>query len=466
MMSDAYRAALDSLYARLNYERAGMPLRGTGELRLARTRRLLRRLGDPQDALKIVHVAGTKGKGSTCALIAAGLKGAGLRVGLTTSPHLHRLEERFVIDGEPITEAELVDLLDTVRPAVEACDRDEPHPEDRLLTFFEVTTAMALVLFARREVDVAVLEVGMGGRLDSTNAVRPLVSVITSISFDHVRQLGPTLHHIATEKAGIIKRAGRVVSGVLNPEPREAIRSVARARRALLHELEGDIDWAYHPPAPPLRRPANGEGRTTTWRTDWGWFDLPLPGEHQARNLAVALAALDALADADPSLAVSPRQAAAGIAPLKWPARVEILGDRPWLVIDGAHNVASAEALAQTLQAHFPAVPRTLVFGTSKDKDLEGQLRALLPLFDRVVATRFVENPRAVPPIEIADTVARLFPLARTTAPHPAAALDEARRLTPADGLICVTGSLFLAGEARAVLLGLEPVYNPGPPIR
>lgn len=461
-MTSAYRAALDALYGRLNYERAGMPPLGSGDLRIGRMRRLLRRLGDPHDALKIVHVAGTKGKGSTCAMIAAVQGAAGRRVGLATSPHLHRLEERFVVDGREVDEAGLVELHDAVRPAVEAFDREDPHADARPLTFFEVTTAMTLLFFARRRVDLAVLEVGMGGRLDSTNAVRPLVSAITSISFDHVKQLGPTLAHIAAEKAGIIKRRGRVVSGVTDTEPRDAIRRVARQRRATLIELDSHFRVELEAPDHPPDRPDNGRARVVTCRRDWGRLDLPLPGRHQARNLAVALAALDELAEIDPALAVTIEQADHAFAGLTWPARVEVLGRDPWLIIDGAHNVASAEALADTLRHSFPAVPRTLVFGTSKDKDLEGQLRALLPLFDRVVATRYVENPRAVPPNEIAETVERLSGLRTQIAHDPPAALESARRITPATGLICVTGSLFLAAESRAVLLGLEPAYPSG----
>jgi dihydrofolate synthase/folylpolyglutamate synthase len=456
-MLDDYQDRLDYLYGRLNYEWVGMP-RSPTELRLGRMRRLLRRLGDPHLGLKIVHVAGTKGKGSTAAMIAAGLSGAGLRTGLHSSPHLHRLEERLCVDARPATPAEMVALVDEVRAAVEQLELDDPRMHARGSTFFEITTAMALLYFARRKVDAVVLEVGMGGRLDSTNVVHPVLSVITSIAFDHTRQLGNTLGAIATEKAGILKRGRPAVSGVVGDEPRRAIRGVARRRRARLRELGVDFTFAFEPPRRPLARPTAGRVRVRTWRGDWGTIDLPLLGVHQAHNAAVALAALDLLAEEEPSLAVRRDDVVRGFAGLRWPARVEILGDSPCLVVDGAHNAASAEALAETLQACFPPSSRTLVFGTTREKDLEGQLRPLLPLFEHVIATRYVENPRSVPPEAVAEAVSRLDGRAARLAEEPASALALARRLTAPDGLICVTGSLFLAAEARALVLGEEHV--------
>jgi dihydrofolate synthase/folylpolyglutamate synthase len=312
---------------------------------------------------------------------------------------------------------------------------------------------MGLLYFARRDVRVVVLEVGMGGRLDSTNVVHPVLAIITSISFDHTRQLGNTLAAIATEKAGILKRGRPAVSGVSAGDARQAIRRVAAQRRSALHELGVDFSYESIAPAQPLFRPMTGSVAARTWRTDWGRLSLPLLGPHQAHNASVALAALDVLAEEEPSLAVSHDDVARGFAALRWPARVELVGQDPLLVIDGAHNVASAQALAETLRTCFPPTRRTLVFGTSRDKDLRGQLKALLPSFDRVVATRYVENPRSVAPEAVAAAVSALSGhLARITA-DPAEALELARHLTAPGDLICVTGSLFLAAEARAILL-------------
>ncbi len=312
---------------------------------------------------------------------------------------------------------------------------------------------MGLLHFARRGARAVVLEVGMGGRLDSTNVIRPVLSIITSISFDHTRQLGNTLPAIASQKAGILKRGRPGIIGVRDHEAREAIRRVAEERRCPLRELDSDFWYEAVPPAAPLVGPTAGTVTARTWRTDWGTLALPLLGAHQAHNAALALAGLDLLAELEPSLAVTRSDVIEGFSTLRWPARVEVLGQQPWLVIDGAHNAASAAALAATLQTCFPPSRRTLIFGTSRDKDLEGQLRELLPAFDDVIATRFVENPRSVPPESIADCILELTGSPAHVAAEPAEAIELARRLTTPDGLICVTGSLFLAAEARAIIL-------------
>lgn len=456
-MTDAYRSSLAYLYGRLNYERLGMP-RSPADLGLRRIRRLLRALDDPQDGLTLVHVAGTKGKGSTSSMIATALQASGRKTGLFCSPHLHRLEERFTIDGRPATPEQLVDLVEAVRPVV---DRLDPIGTNGPATFFEVTTAMGLLAFARAGADAAVIEVGLGGRLDSTNAIRPAVSVITSISFDHMRLLGNTLGQIAREKAGILKRRGLAVSGVVGDEPRAAIERVAAQRFALLREIDRDFRYQYEPPQPPITGPTAGRARVETWRQDWGWLDLPLPGLHQAQNVATSLATLDALAEV--GLEVGREAVLDGLRRWRLPARVEVLGRSPWLVVDGAHNAASAEALAETLAHGFPPGPRTLIFGTTREKDLEGQLRALLPLFSRVIAAPYLENPRALSVAEVVRAVEALSGRTPITAPGPAEALAIARQITPDDGLICCTGSLFLAAEVRASVLGIESVRLPEP---
>jgi dihydrofolate synthase/folylpolyglutamate synthase len=300
--------------------------------------------------------------------------------------------------------------------------------------------------------------VGLGGRLDSTNIVHPVLSLITSIAFDHTRQLGNTLGLIAGEKAGILKRSRPAVSGVVADEPRDVIRRVARARSCPLRELGIDFTCEAHPPDPPLNRPTPGTVRVRTWRRDWGRLPLPLLGMHQAHNAAVALAGLDLLGEREPTLDLDRDAVAAGFATLRWPARVEVVGEAPWLVIDGAHNVSSAEALAETLRTCFPETPRTLVFGTSRDKDLPGQLRALCPLFDTLIASRYVRNPRFVPSETVAASMVSVAGRSTHVTRDPAEALETAFRLTPREGLICVTGSLFLAAEARAVVLGEETV--------
>jgi len=452
-MSAPYSNRLEFLYGRLDYERLGMPVKAAAlGPRLGPIRRLLRRLGDPQEAYRIVHIAGTKGKGSTAAMVAAALSAADIPTGLFTSPHLHRLEERFVVDGRPATPEQLVKLVDAIRPEVEAIDRQADRFGERALTFFDITTAMGLLHFAWSSVEAVALEVGMGGRLDSTNAVRPAVSVITTISFDHMRQLGNTLGRIAGEKAGILKRDRPAVVGVRGDEATQAIRAAAFHRRTRIRWIDHDYTYRYDPPGPE-RRPDPGSVTVETWRRSWGTVRNPAYGEHQARNAATALASLDLLAEVAPELEVGADAVRRGFEHVICPARIEVVDRAPWIVIDGAHNTTSAEALAKTLSNCFPDVPRTLIFGASREKDLVGQLRALVPLCKTVIATRYLENPRAETPEAIADAVRQATGRDARIASGPAEALETARSLSPAEGLICVTGSFFLAAEARALIL-------------
>ncbi len=248
--TSARQAALDWLLGRINYERTAAIPYQERQLKLDRMRQFLTRLGQPDASLKIVHVAGTKGKGSTSAMITGILGAAGFHTGLFSSPHLDRIEERFVVDGQPCSAAELVALLDQLRPVVRAMD-DEAASDGEPSggpTYFDITTAMALLHFVERGVDAAVLEVGLGGRLDSTNVCLPAVSVITTISFDHMKQLGYTLAAIAREKAGIIKPGVPVVCGVLEPEPQAVIAEVARAHGCRLIQLGRDFECSYQPP--------------------------------------------------------------------------------------------------------------------------------------------------------------------------------------------------------------------------
>ena len=248
--SSAHAAALDWLMARINYERTPLPHYQDRQLKLDRMRQLLTRLGQPDVGMKIIHVAGTKGKGSTCAMLSAILTAAGYRTGLFSSPHLDRIEERFAIDGVPCTSEEFVTLVDRVRAEVRAMDEEASAAHDPAggPTYFEITTAMALLHFVEHQADAVILEVGLGGRLDSTNVCLPVVSVITSISFDHMRQLGNTLAAIAREKGGIIKPGVPVVSGVTDPEPQQAIAEIALNHGCRLIQLDRDFRIQYHAP--------------------------------------------------------------------------------------------------------------------------------------------------------------------------------------------------------------------------
>jgi dihydrofolate synthase/folylpolyglutamate synthase len=456
---DRREAAMRFLLGRIDYERSRSMPYDPHQLGLGRMRELLDRLGRPERGLPVVHVAGTKGKGSTSAMIAAALSAAGLRTGLFTSPHLDRVEERIRIDGRPCEPEELVELVELVRPAVEAMNPHDPAaPGARIPTYFEIITAMALVHFARWKARAAVLEVGLGGRLDATNICSPQVSVITSISFDHTQQLGNTLAAIAWEKGGIIKPGVPVVSGVTEDEPREVIRQICRERGCRLTERGTDFDFDYEPPrhleradeCGLVRYRAGGDPGTVRSMVAHGarrQFSLRLPGRHQAANAAVALAVLQELSRA--GLDVPEAAVRRGLGELAWPARVEVLSRRPTVVLDAAHNVASIEALVETLRESFAAARRILIFASSQDKDHRGMLQRLLGCFDEILWTRYLDNPRAVPPQDLQALAVELGSRCWPIYPDPAAAWEAARRLASPDDLIVVAGSFFLAAEIR-----------------
>jgi dihydrofolate synthase/folylpolyglutamate synthase len=438
-------------YGLINYEQR-QPR--ADDLKLERMRALLARLGDPHERLRIVHVAGSKGKGSTAAMLASIFRQAGYRTGLFTSPHLCRVEERFQVDDRPISDDELTALLAEVRQAVGG----ETGAAAEGYTFFEVATAVGLLHFVRRGVEAAVLEVGLGGRLDSTNVCRPEVAIITSISFDHTLLLGNRLASIAFEKAGIIKPDRPAISGAIAAEAREVIERVCRERGAPLWQLERDFRYRYQPG----RVTADGWQRprvqVSTPAGDWPEMELNLLGEHQAANAAVALACVDRLEQLGWDL---PEKAvAAGLAGVSWPARLEVVGRRPLVVLDCAHNVASAEALVQTLRTSFAPARRLLVFAGSSDKDLAGMFRVLAPHFAHAFLTRYTDNARGVPPERLAELLRSAGHLSATLTDTPASALAAARAAAGPDDLICLTGSVFLAGELRPLLMsdaGNEP---------
>ena len=478
-------AAQEFLMGRINYEHAASMPYGPSKLRLDRMRRLLRRFDNPQDGMPIVHIAGTKGKGSTAAMVAAVLDAAGYRVGLYHSPHLNRIEERIQMNGQACTAAELADLVETIRPAAEAMDVASDGP-----TFFELMTAIALLHFARQGADLAVFEVGLGGRLDSTNVCQPSVAVITNISFDHTRQLGNTLVTIAREKAGIIKRGVPVVSGVAGPEPAAVIRDRCRSLDAPLVEIGVDFIYGYYPPSALGTTAKTHLGRMDfdhqdpppvaggQWPGHGAALKLGLPGRHQAANAAVALAAIAELQRQGWSIpAPAVRR---GLATVRWPARIEVLADVPWfdtpidrsehdtgntgavsaaptIVLDTAHNLASIEALIQTLDESFAGPRRLLVFGATGEKDIRGMLTALLPRFDEAIFTRYIHNPRGVPPEEL-DALSADLATPRIVCPTPADAWQTVRRMARPGDLVCITGSFYLAAELR------EAIFHGGIP--
>ncbi len=436
----AYAAALRYLEGLISAERPRQPYH---EVKLARMRHLLGLLGDPHARLRSVLVAGTKGKGSTAMMIAEILRAQGLRVGLTVKPHLVDYRERIRINGGVISQADLVNLVDEARPAVEQAGRREWGTP----TYVETTVAIALRHFVRERVDIAVVEVGIGGRLDATNVLDPLVSVITPISYDHTEILGTTLTAIATEKAGIIRPLGLVASA---PQPEEAeavFTRVCAAHGARLVQVGRDIDVRVHT--------SSLDGVTATVRGYRGTYPVHvrLLGRHQATNAATAVAAVELLAER--GMAASPEAVGAGVAAVRWPARVELVDTRPYTIVDVGHNPASMAVFRDTLTELLGGRRVVLAFGMLATKDYRTVTALIAPVADIVITTT-PENPHALPAEALADEVRRYTPHV-IAIPDRRAAVEYARELAGPDDVLVVTGSVYLVGEAREWLIRRKP---------
>jgi dihydrofolate synthase/folylpolyglutamate synthase len=425
----------------MNYIEALRYLGGLGRfgmrLGLERTEVLLSRLGDPHRAYPVIHVGGTNGKGSTAHALAAILRAAGLRVGLYTSPHLLRFTERIQVDGEEIPPAELVNLLEQVLGAAQGIP----------VTFFEVATALGFLHFARASVEVAVVEVGLGGRLDATNVVTPLCVVVTSVGLDHCEHLGSTLAAIATEKAGIIKTGRPVVAGALQPEARNVLAKAAQERGALLHLLQRDFEAQ--------RESSTDEGERFWYRGRRvvGPLEVSLRGPHQVENAAVAAYAAELSGEL--GLPVREAHLSQGLGRLRIPGRFTVIPGDPPLVLDAAHNPEAANALAKALNERFGGRPRVLLFGVLEDKEHLGILQALAAQVEGVVAVR-PHSVRARDPAEVVRSCQDLG-LVAEVALDVESGLARARALAGPGGLIVVTGSFYtLAGAMRALGVGGE----------
>ena len=449
-----YKEALAYLYGLSDYERGGPYTRDPLE-KLPREARLLERLGNPQQRYSCTLIAGTKGKGSTAAFIERVLREAGLRTGLYTQPDLHTFRERMRVNGRLISEQEMAELVPMVRAEVEQIERSR---EFGPFITYEVATALAFLYFARQHVQHAVLEVGLGGRLDATNITQPLVSVIASISYDHTQILGNTLREIATEKAGIIKENGLVVTSAQSPEALLAIAEVSHARHARLvrvGSVAGDpaqaevaagrlpaLSYRYE-----LEERTIGHQRLAVYapgRTYRG-LEIPLAGQHQLENAALALATLEMLREK--GVAWSEGALREGLRRVYWPGRIEVVGHHPTVVVDGAHNADSMQKLVETLRNSFALHRLIVVLSVSRDKDLEGIARALREV-DIVVLTR-VANPRAATLEDLQEVFARQAPGVQIYAVEESStAMDLALDLAHSDDLVCATGSLYLVGEA------------------
>jgi len=404
---------------------------------LETTQYLLRLMGDPQHSLRFIHIAGTNGKGSVAAMLHAALSRAGYKTGLYTSPHLVSFCERFQINGQPIAEADVIRLVEQLKPLLETV---AAHPEFRAPTFFEAVTAVALQYFHEQKVDVVVWETGLGGRLDATNVVTPLASVITNIAFDHTQYLGETLRQIATEKCGIIKPGIPVVTAAVVEEVLRVIRLTATAEGCPLTIVGRDIH---------AKRLSEDEQcqrvELTGTRHDYGPITIPLLGAHQTINCATAVAALEAS-----GLPVTPQQVSEGLIQTTWPGRFQIVNRHPTVVLDGAHNAAAAERLAATLRERCAGQKLTLILGVLRDKNYDQMCQILAPLAERILCVP-VKSERTCDPDQLARWCMATNPRLKITIAGDLAEAYAHARSEKAEAIV-VTGSLFLVGEALARL--------------
>ena len=452
-----YQEALDYLNNFINYEKVPIPPASAGAFNLARVRQFLAELGRPQTAYPSIVIAGTKGKGSTARLIAGALEAAGYRIGLYTQPHLHAYRERMRVNQELIGREELAGLVDEMRPAIDALLAQT----DRwgTLTSYEVGTGLALLYFARQRVDLAVLEIGLGGRLDAVNVVEPLVSVIASLSLDHMAVLGDTIEQIAFEKAGIIKPHTPVMVAPQWPAAWPVLERVSQEADASLIRVEAALPVGQPPRLDAQHRVRQFQRLRLAFGPQDIELNLSLLGEHQRINAALAAAALWQQQNRPGGLPLGPTALAAGFEQAFWPARLQVLEDQPGsalVVADGAHNRESAARLRQSLADSFYFEKLWLVAGVYSDKDVIGIFEELLadPAPVGLVLTRS-RNPRAIDPADLAE---RLQPLltSRTlhleSSPSVKAGLKTARQLAGPHDLILVTGSLSVAAEAEEAL--------------
>lgn len=445
-----YQQALDYLYSFVDYSLTRQLRYSPEKFNLARMFKLMKLMGDPHKKYPVVHIAGTKGKGSTAAMVASILGAAGYKAGFYSSPHLQDFTERIQVHGEPISREKLVERVDQIRPLVAQV------PE---ITTFEITTAIAFIEFYKRQVDVAVVEVGLGGRLDATNVVDPLVSVITSLSFDHMNVLGDSIAQIAAEKGGIIKTKRPVVLAPQWKEAREVIEKIAEERKAPLTIIGRDYFYGEH------SRSLNGQtfflwskddqelvndyissGGRTEWEPEH--FSIPLLGTHQVENAATAYATIQILREN--SLTINRESISAGFARVNWPGRFEIIQKSPLIIIDSAHNQDSALRLRLAIDDYLNGKPIVLLFGSSEDKDVRGMYSHLLPRVKTLVATRST-HPRAMEPnllVELANQFAKHAIETQTIEEG----LNEAIKQAGKDAAIMVTGSIFVVAAVRDLI--------------
>ncbi len=434
---NGYSKALRFLASLSDYERLRIVRYNTTNFDLDRMRTLLKKLGNPHEHFKSVHIAGTKGKGSTCAMIASMLQATGFKVGLYTSPHLNDIRERIMIDGEMISQADFARLVREVEPIV---NRMKPTP-----TYFDVLTAVAFKYFAEHKIDIAVVETGLGGRLDSTNVITPEVTAITSLSKDHMAQLGSTIPRIAEEKAGIFKAGIPAISVMQDPEAEAVLQRVAAKVGAPLDITGKSIEFSYRFESSRMLGPHNRVCLTTA-NSKFEHLAVPLLGEHQAINCGLALSVIDRLKSR--GFAINDSKAMEGLAKTTIPGRMEILNQTPRVIVDGAHNAASIDAVMRAIGQHIPYDSMVVIFGCCADKDVTGMLERIAAGADKVIFTR-VDSIRSADPAELSARYIEAYGKMAQVAPTLEDALAIANRAVTKEDLITITGSFYLVGEAK-----------------
>ncbi len=452
------------LYKAIDYEKLISYQYNASTFSLDRMVKMLEYVGNPHKSFPSIHITGTKGKGSTSIMMSTILEHAGLRTALFTSPHLIDLKERIQINHQNISEYEFTSNLNEFRPYIQHLRETEPSASP---TFFEILTAIAMLYFKKRQVDIAVLEVGLGGRLDSTNVVIPQVSVITNVGLDHTAILGNTLSSIAYEKAGIIKQGVPVVSAVETPEALSVIERTCKEKNARLYLLGRDIwisecgmrnaDLSPNPkvqsPKSEIRNPKSERGllcKIKTWRHTYPDIFLPLVGTHQAKNCAMALGALEIMREQG-TISIDDETIRNALTQVHCPARVEVIGKNPLIILDYAHTVDSMRFLRISLLENFKFHKLILILGFAQDKDLDNILNEIVTIGDAIIVTRS-KNPRAAAPEDLYQRIEKLCGKHAEILDNTQDAVVAAKRMASKEDLICVTGSAYVAGEAMQAL--------------
>ena len=439
---DNYGDAIKYLFERTDYEKEKNVRYNTTTFNLKRIEKLLSLVGNPHKKINTVHIAGTKGKGSTATMLAKMLEFNNYKVGLYTSPHLVHLHERIAVDSKMITEEEMLGLLNRLYAPVEKLSRSEAP------SFFEIITAIAFMHFADVKVDIAIVETGLGGRLDSTNVIKPKIVGITSLSIDHQHQLGATIDSIAREKAGVFKQGVPIVTVKQKPEAMKVLKSEALAVKAPLSVTGGDIDFSFRFETSREHGPHNRICMTTA-TSKFEHLRVPLHGNHQAVNCGLALAMLDKLKAS--GYEIDNEKAVEGLQNVSLIGRMEMIYNDPRIMIDAAHNAASVEVLIHAIGQNVPYDSMVVIFGCNYDKDVDGMLQKLQYGADKVIFTRS-NSAKAMSPQDLMDMYTEISGKMCQTAMSLGEALRLAKSAVGQEDLILITGSFYLIGQAKARL--------------